>query len=98
MASWLALLSVVLIGVAACAPASPAGRVSSERTDASAASPRSPKGITIGMDEDIKNLWDSITLGGGSGAREIANIVNAHLVVITSDGSPRPRLLTELPS
>jgi peptide/nickel transport system substrate-binding protein len=57
-----------------------------------------PKSIVIGLDEDIKNFWEPITLGGGSGARELSNIFNAHLVAITADGSPTPRLLAELPS
>jgi peptide/nickel transport system substrate-binding protein len=50
------------------------------------------------MDEDITNLWDTVQSGGGTGAREVANVVNQHLVAITSDGSPSPRLLTELPT
>jgi peptide/nickel transport system substrate-binding protein len=50
------------------------------------------------MDEDIKNFWESVTLGGGSGARELTNVFNQHLVAITADGSPTPRLLSELPS
>ncbi len=59
---------------------------------------QAPKTIAIGMDEDLSSIWDAVTSGGGSGARELANVVNQHLVAITSDGSPTPRLLTELPS
>src|ERR1041384_5989221 len=54
------------------------------------------KAVVIGMDEDIANLWDTVQSGGGTGAREMANIVNQHLVAITNDGSPTPRLLAEL--
>ena len=81
--------------VGACGPSTapsesaPAGRTTG------ATNPGAPKQITVGMDEEIKNLWEAITLGGGSGARELANIFNTHLVAITADGSPTPRLLTE---
>jgi peptide/nickel transport system substrate-binding protein len=85
----------VLVLISACAPAAPANRGSG---DPAPAAGRAVKTITIGLDEDVKNLWDSITLGGGSGARELANLANAHLVAVTSDGSPIPRLLTEMPS
>jgi peptide/nickel transport system substrate-binding protein len=54
--------------------------------------------VVIGMDEDIKNFWESVTLGGGSGARELTNVFNQHLVAITANGTPTPRLLAELPS
>jgi peptide/nickel transport system substrate-binding protein len=93
---------IVAIVLAACAPSGPApsgasGTSGQERGQGPAAT-GAPKAITIGMDEDIKNFWESITLGGGSGARELANIFNQHLVAITADGSPTPRLLAELPS
>jgi peptide/nickel transport system substrate-binding protein len=89
------LIAVVVL--AACAPG--AGTSIPGTDQPSDASPRQgPKTITIGLDEEIKTFWDSLTLGGGSGARELANIFNQHLVAITSDGSPTPRLLAQLPS
>jgi peptide/nickel transport system substrate-binding protein len=50
------------------------------------------------MAEEVTNLWDAIQGGGGTGARELSNTVNQHLVAIRNDGSPTPRLLEELPS
>lgn len=95
MSSSLALTSIVVVLLAGCAPAAPRAQ---EGSQASAPGERATKAIVIGMDEDIKNLWDAITLGGGSGAREIANLVNQHFVAITADGAPTPRLLAEVPS
>lgn len=57
-----------------------------------------PKIIAIGLDEDVKNIWDAITSGGGSGSRELSHLVNQFLAAIGSDGTPHPRLLAELPS
>jgi peptide/nickel transport system substrate-binding protein len=95
MGSSLALSSIVVVLLAGCAPAAPRAQ---EGSQSAAQGERAVKAIVIGMDEDIKNLWDSITLGGGSGARELANLVNQHFVAITADGSATPRLLAELPS
>ena len=92
-----ALPLVVLIAMA-CSPAAPSRSGSGETGGASGGSSSGPKSITIGLDEDLSNLWDAIQGGGGTGAREMANIVNAHLVAIQQDGSPTPRLLSELPS
>jgi peptide/nickel transport system substrate-binding protein len=100
MISRLSFVLVLVTVLAACAPATPQ---SSQTTGTGGQAPQQPaaavpKTITIGLDEDIKNFWDSVTLGGGSGARELTNIFNAHLVAITNDGSPTPRLLAELPA
>src|SRR5438552_3815158 len=98
----LGITLIFVIVLAACAPASPsqpaAPNEGAQAPGGGRAASRAPKTITIGLDEDIKNFWDPITLGGGSGARELANIFNQHLVAITQDGSPTPRLLAELPS
>jgi peptide/nickel transport system substrate-binding protein len=94
-----ARLAVVLtVAVAACAQVTPGAAPGDSNLRNNSSTPLVSKSIAIGMDEDIKNLWDAITLGGGSGARELANTINQHLAVITADGSPAPRLLAELPS
>jgi peptide/nickel transport system substrate-binding protein len=90
-----ALIAVMVL--AACAP-NPGGSTGGREDQTASAARQGPKTITIGLDEEIKTFWDSLTLGGGSGARELANIFNQHLVAITSDGSPTPRLLAQLPS
>jgi peptide/nickel transport system substrate-binding protein len=100
---WRVRFLFVVAGVlAACAPVNPETRDPTGAGGQSQASPSTrggaPRTVMIGMDEDIKNLWESVTLGGGSGARELTNIYNQHLVAITADGSPTPRLLSELPS
>jgi len=92
---------MTIVALVACSPSSPAqssraGQTGQTRAEGPATSAQ--KTITIGMDEDIANLWDTIQSGGGTGAREMANMVNQHFVAITSDGSPQPRLLAELPS
>ncbi len=92
------LFAIVALVLAACAPAAPLESTSGRRDQPASGARQGPKAITIGLDEEIRTLWDSITLGGGSGARELANIFNQHLVAVTSDGSPTPRLLSELPS
>jgi peptide/nickel transport system substrate-binding protein len=89
---------LVAMVLAACAPAAAPESARTQPDQSPAAARTGPKQITIGLDEEIKSFWDSITLGGGSGSRELANMFNAHLVAITPDGSPTPRLLTELPS
>jgi peptide/nickel transport system substrate-binding protein len=95
----LSLLLIVPMLLAACAPVtSPQSQGTQDSQPAPERARSGPKAIAVGMDEEIKSFWDSITLGGGSGSRELANVFNAHLVAITADGSPTPRLLTELPS
>src|SRR5687767_5424604 len=93
-----ALLGALLVLVA-CAPAAPRsggdpGRTGSAPEQGAAGA----KSIVIGLDEDLTNLWDAIQGGGGTGAREMANVVNQHLVAIKNDGTATPRLLAELPS
>src|SRR4051794_10917780 len=105
MRSGLKLALILVLTLAACAPSSPgassnpsssgqSGQTGSGQTATSSG----PKTITLAIDEDLKNLWDPIKNGGGTGSREIANVVNQHLVAITADGSPTPRLPAELPS
>jgi peptide/nickel transport system substrate-binding protein len=99
----LVLRSVVVLVVLVLTACNPSGPSSTGGSRPSSSAPggatgSAPKSIVIGLDEDIANLWDVIQGGGGTGAREMANIVNQHLVAITSDGSPTPRLLAELPS
>jgi peptide/nickel transport system substrate-binding protein len=89
-------LFVLALAVAACAPAAPNART--QDGDQAASSKQRSKAIAIAVNEDVSSIWDAVTSGGGSGARELANVVNQHLVAITADGSPTPRLLTELPS
>ncbi len=97
MRTQFSFVSIAVMVLMACAPG--AGESTRGQQDQTAPGARQgTKIISIGMDEEIKTLWDSITLGGGSGARELANIFNQHLVAITSDGSATPRLLTQLPS
>jgi peptide/nickel transport system substrate-binding protein len=92
-----ALIAMVLM-VMACGPNTPSGGDSGRTAPASAPAAAGTKAIVIGLDEDLTNLWDAIQGGGGTGARELANVVNQHLVAIKNDGSPTPRLLAELPS
>jgi peptide/nickel transport system substrate-binding protein len=96
MRSRFVLFVVIITMLAACAPTSPPTAGSGANTPAPGGG--ASKSITLGMDEDLKNFWDAVTSGGGSGARELANVINQHLVAITADGSPTPRLLAELPS
>src|SRR5437016_12884858 len=90
------LLFSLLITMVACAPAAPGsiGRGAGQSPQAL----RQVKTVAIGMDEDVTSIWDAVTSGGGTGSRELANVVNQHMVAITADGSPTPRLLAEVPS
>jgi len=83
------------VTVAACAPGNLGSGSQSGQPSSSSSG---PKTIVIGIDEDVASIWDVVTSGGGTGARELANIVNQHLVALTADGSPTPRLLAEIPS
>ncbi len=102
MGRTIGFLFVIASVLAACAPSRPVAtnpaNSSGQPQTAASGGGAAPSRIVIGMDEDIKNFWESVTLGGGSGARELADIFNQHLVAITADGSPTPRLLAELPS
>src|SRR5713226_7791133 len=90
------LLFLLVITMVACAPATPGS--GGRGVGQSPQSGQQIKTIVIGMDEDITSIWDAVTSGGGTGALELANVVNQHLVAITADGSPTPRLLAEIPS
>jgi peptide/nickel transport system substrate-binding protein len=89
---------LVTMVLAACAPGGGSQSGGGQQNQAAQPARATPKTITIGLDEETKSFWESITLGGGSGSRELADIFNQHLVAIRQDGSPTPRLLTELPS
>ncbi|MEA2640173.1 MAG: peptide/nickel transport system substrate-binding protein [Chloroflexota bacterium] len=98
-------IRVVVIGIVALTACSPSTSGGSDARSQSGQAPQgqvassgAPKTITLAIDEELKNLWDPITNGGGTGAREVADVINQHLVAITADGSPTPRLLAELPS
>jgi peptide/nickel transport system substrate-binding protein len=79
----------------ACGPVP--GTPGSSQTGSQAA-PAAPKVLAIGLDEDLKHFWDALTGGGGTGARELANLINQHIAAIGGDGVARPRLVVELPS
>lgn len=86
---------LVLVLGAACAPATPAGSGPGQPGQSNVAA---PKAITIAITEDPGNIWDGLTGGGGSGSRELGQMVNQFLTTSTSDGVTIPRLLSELPS
>lgn len=86
---------VVALLVAACAPA---GSGAGGGGTAASQTPTGPRIVHIGLDEDMKHYWESLTAGGGSGAREMAHLLNQHLAAIDGEGNPHPRLLAELPS
>jgi peptide/nickel transport system substrate-binding protein len=99
----LALLLVACAPAAAPGPGGPtapqsSGAQAGAQAPAQAQASAAPKRLAIGLDEDVKNLWEAMNSGGGSGVREVSNMVNQHLVAISADGSPTPRLLAELPS
>jgi peptide/nickel transport system substrate-binding protein len=64
-----------------------------------AGSVETPKVLTLGLDEDLRNLWSAVTDGGGGGEGEkVLPVVHQPLTANTADGSAQPRLLRELPS
>ncbi len=94
--SWVLLTLAFL--VTACA--SP-GRAPADR--GSGAEPARPtpgvKAITIGLDEDLRNLWNVATEGAAGGeAQHVLHIMHQPLAANIADGSAVPRVLQELPS
>ena len=76
---------IAVLVLAACAPSAPQSPGGSEQQPAPGARQGS-KTITIGLDEEIKTFWDSITLGGTRPPRS-ATIAAARTV------SPNPAAL-----
>ncbi len=89
---------VLVLITSACAgpnPSSQGQSASGQETAATAA----PKVATLGLDEDLRNLWNAVTDGGGGGEGEkVMPVVHQPLAANTADGSAQPRLLRELPS
>lgn len=90
-----AIVSVLALLITACGPAGGAPGGAERGSGQTAAT---PKVLAIGLDEDVKHFWESVANGGGSGARELANLINQHIAAIGGDGTPYPRLVVELPS
>jgi peptide/nickel transport system substrate-binding protein len=60
---------------------------------------RASKTLTIGLDEDLRGIWNIVTEGGGgSEAENLMHAVHQPLAANTADGSADPRALAELPS
>jgi peptide/nickel transport system substrate-binding protein len=63
------------------------------------AAPASPKVVTLGLDEDLRNLWNVVTEAGGGGeGQKVMPVLHQPLAMNTADGSADPRLLQALPS
>jgi peptide/nickel transport system substrate-binding protein len=91
-----AALMLVLV-TSACAGPNPLGQAQSEGGQRTAT--QAPKVVTLGLDEDLRNLWSAVTDGGGGGEGEkVLPVVHQPLAANTADGSAQPRLLRELPS
>lgn len=86
-----AALGLLAVAVStACGPASPsAGQGPSGQSTAA-----TPKNLTLAITEDPGNIWDGLTGGGGSGSRELGQMVNQFLTTTASDGTIIPRLLS----
>jgi peptide/nickel transport system substrate-binding protein len=90
-------LALVLI-VGACAGPTSLSR-GQTATGQGMAATTSPRVATLGLDEDLRNLWNVVTDGGGGGeGRKVMPLVHQPLAMNTADGSAQPRLLRELPS
>jgi peptide/nickel transport system substrate-binding protein len=85
--------------MSACvAPAAEPTRARSDAGQATAAT-SAPKVVTLGLDEDLRNLWNVVTEGGGGGeGKKVLPIMHQPLVTNAADGSAQPRLLQMLPS
>lgn len=95
--------SVVLLAlaslVAACAGPVPTPADLRSGTDRSSRPALGSKSITIGLDEDLRNLWNVATEGAaGSEGQHMLHVVHQPLAANVADGSAVPRVLQELPS
>jgi peptide/nickel transport system substrate-binding protein len=97
MRTRLAALAVALILTACAGPPPPAPGQPAEGREAGARS--APKTAVLGLDEDLRNLWNVVTDGGGGGeGQKVMPVVHNALAMNAADGSAHPRLLAELPS
>jgi peptide/nickel transport system substrate-binding protein len=88
--------SLLIFGlvVAGCTPSA-----TTERTPGRSTSSVTTKLLAIGLDEDLRNLWNVATEGAaGSEAQHLLHAIHQPLAANTSDGSPVPRVFQELPS
>src|SRR6266545_1199961 len=93
--SFAALMLVLVASACGPRPLSQGESTSSQGTTAMPV----PKVATLGLDEDLRNLWNAVTDGGGGGEGEkVLPVVHQPLAANTADGSAQPRLLRELPS
>src|SRR5207302_5681159 len=93
------LAALMLLSVtSACAGPNPSSQGQSATGHGTVAT-AAPKVATLGLDEDLRNLWNAVTDGGGGGEGEkVMPVVHQPLAANTADGSAQPRLLRELPS
>src|SRR3954468_8512000 len=93
---WLSAMAGIVLAAACAAPAARPG----DRASTSSARPAAEaRTITIGLDEDLRNLWNVVTEGAaGSEAQHLLHTFHQPLAANTSDGSPTPRVLQDLPS
>jgi peptide/nickel transport system substrate-binding protein len=98
--SAVALLTMIVIGTA-CAPASPASSPSGQ-PGGEAASPATPKRITVAIRGDPKTLSEPINMAAGgsssAGVRELETLVNAGLLNLAPTGELRPLLAEAAPT
>jgi peptide/nickel transport system substrate-binding protein len=94
------LVAIVALVLAGCAPATPPREGAPARAGSALGQPAAtPKTLTVGLDDDLKNIWGVMTEGGGgSDADGIGLVINQSLAENTADGTAQPRLLAELPS
>lgn len=95
---WPSTVVLFALVLTACAPASPGTQAPAAQGSGQSSVPSAPKILVAALNEDPKNFWDGTNGGGGSGARQLGNVVNQQLAVISSDGTAIPRLLAELPA
>ncbi len=99
MTSRSCLVVIVMFALAGCAPPGPPGEGAQPRAAPGSGQVATPKLLTVGLDDDLKNVWNVMTEGGGgSDADGIGLVINQPLAANAADGSAHPRLLAELPS
>jgi peptide/nickel transport system substrate-binding protein len=93
-----AFITAIVVITACASPAGP--RDSGAAPPASGVTgPASPKTLTIGLDEDLRGVWNIVTEGGGgSEAENLMHAFHQPLAANVADGSAQPRALAELPS